>query len=104
MWDMNHVLTAIAAKRLTRLIVDDKITEDLREAWFDKFPPETTKLGYLVSCTKCTSMWSALIAVALSRTPLKFVVTSLALSEIVILAAQVEDRYLQEQTDMMGFN
>ena len=102
---MNHVAAAIAAKRLTRLVVDDKITEDLREAWFDKFPPETTKLGYLVSCKKCTSFWASAVTIALSySTAARPLVYALALSEIVILADRFEDRFLAEETDMMGFN
>lgn len=94
----------VAAKRITRLVVEDKITEDLREAWFEKFPPETTKLGYLVSCKKCTSFWAAAVSVAVASTPLRPLLTALALSEIVILADRAEDRYLAEKTDMMGFN
>lgn len=101
---MKHVVTAFAAKRLTRLVVDDKIAEDVREAWFDRFPPEETKLGYLVSCKKCTSFWTAALAYALSHTPVRPLLFALAISEIVILAEEAEDRYLIEETDMMGFN
>lgn len=101
---MNHLIAAIAAKRLTRLIVDDKITEDLREAWFDKFPPETSKLGYLVSCKKCTSFWTSALAIAIAKTPAKPLVYALAISEAVIIADRIEDRFLSEETDMMGFN
>lgn len=101
---VNHIVATIAAKRLTRLVVDDKLTEDLREAWFDRFPPETTKLGYLVSCKKCTSMWAAAAALLTARTSAKPLLYALAISELVILLDQAEERFLSEEPDMMGFN
>lgn len=101
---MNLPISALAAKRLTRLVVEDKITEDLRNAWFDKFPPETTKLGYLVSCKICTSVWAAFAMTALQSSKLKFINVALAASEVVILVNKAEDRYLDAPTDMMGFN
>lgn len=101
---MNYLVAAIAAKRLTRLVVDDEITADLRAMWFNRFPPETTKLGYLVSCKKCTSFWTAAASLLLSRTTAMPLLHALAVSEAVIIAGQIEDRFLSEEPDMMGFN
>lgn len=53
----------LAVHRLTRLIVEDEITSDLRNKWYDKHDPGTTKLGYLVSCPWCMSMYVAAGAV-----------------------------------------
>lgn len=54
---------ALAVYRLTKLVIDDKITEDVRNAVWDKYPPESTKVGYLFSCPWCVSMWVGLGAV-----------------------------------------
>lgn len=47
----------LAVYRLTKLVIDDKITEDIREKVWEKFPPDTTKIGYLFSCPWCVSIW-----------------------------------------------
>lgn len=54
----------LATYRLTKLIIDDKLMEDVREAVFEKFPPESTKVGYLFTCPWCVSMWVGLGVVA----------------------------------------
>jgi hypothetical protein len=54
---LNFAKDALAVYRLTKLVIDDKITEDLREAVYAKYPPETTKIGYLFTCPWCVSMW-----------------------------------------------
>lgn len=53
------LLDIVATYRLTRLIVRDEITADLREIVFKRFPPRTSKLGYLLTCTWCISIWAA---------------------------------------------
>lgn len=67
----NNTLTLItdivAVYRLTKLVTDDKLTEDIREAIFSKFPPNSSKLGYLLSCGWCTSIWAGLIVFGLRR-------------------------------------
>lgn len=50
---------ALATYRLTRLITTDTITEDLREKVWDRYPPESTKLGYLLTCDHCASVYAA---------------------------------------------
>lgn len=47
----------LAVKRLTKLVQDDYITEPLRDKFYKKFPPNTSKVGYLVSCPWCLSIW-----------------------------------------------
>lgn len=55
----NATLTALATYRVTRLIVEDEITSDLRDKVHSKFPPESTKIGYLFTCPWCISMYVA---------------------------------------------
>lgn len=50
---------ALATYRLTRLITTDTITEPLREKLWEHYPPETTKLGYIPTCTHCSSVYAA---------------------------------------------
>lgn len=83
-------LDVLATKRVTRLVVDDKVTEDVRELVWKRFPPESTKLGYLVTCYACTSVWSA--AVVRSGVLPRWARDILALSEAVLtLQRIVED-------------
>jgi hypothetical protein len=56
---VTFVIDALAAYRLTRLVVEDEITSDLRDLVWRKFDPGTTKVGYLLTCPHCTSVWVA---------------------------------------------
>lgn len=58
------LLLAAATIRLCRLIIEDQITEPLRERIWKRYPPATT-LGYLLTCYWCTSIWIAAILVIL---------------------------------------
>lgn len=56
---------ALAVHRLTRLVVDDEVSAPLRE-WAQGAKEDTpvawrerTRLGYLVACPWCVSMWAA---------------------------------------------
>lgn len=53
------VLGALAVHRLTRLVVDDKITEPLRERVTGAGDDEPEGLAYFVTCPWCVSMWVA---------------------------------------------
>lgn len=55
-----------AAWRITRLIVDDEITAELRDAVRDRFG-EDHKLTYLVNCPFCVSVWAGLAVMVLPR-------------------------------------
>lgn len=62
------VLLDIAATvRLTRLIIADEITSDMRDLIWLKFPARTTKLGYLFTCYWCASIWAGLVIFGLRR-------------------------------------
>ncbi len=84
------VATALATKRMTRLIVDDTVLDEVRDAIWAKYPPETSKLGYLISCHACSSTWAA--ALVTSRLIPPFMRNVLALSESALLLQAVEER------------
>lgn len=87
-------VSALATYRLTRLITTDEIFSDLRVKWWKKHPPET-KLGYVITCDWCTSIYAA-SALQISRmiaprttTALE---TMLALSAVAgLVAAHTDD-------------
>lgn len=59
-------LVALAARRLVTIAVDDEIARPLREKLWERFPPETSKLGYASACRKCSAVWASVIAIGLA--------------------------------------
>lgn len=57
---------ALATFRITRLVTTDEITRPLREKLWDRYPPESTRIGYLVSCDHCTGIYAAAAVSALT--------------------------------------
>lgn len=54
---MNTLAThVLATSRLTRLVIDDKITEPIRNRLHDLNSPT---LSYLITCPWCVSIWAA---------------------------------------------
>lgn len=56
---LQFVILGLATYRVTRLFTRDMITARLRDAFWAKFPPESTYLGYLSTCEWCFSFWIA---------------------------------------------
>ena len=54
---LDLVILILAVHRLTRLIVEDTITERLREKIWKKSPAYENGIGYLVTCWWCVSLW-----------------------------------------------
>jgi hypothetical protein len=52
------VIDIAAVYRLTKLATHDVILQDIREKIWEKFPPESTKIGYLTTCPWCMSIWA----------------------------------------------
>lgn len=52
-------ITALATYRLSRLAIEDEITAEVREKVWKVFPPEKSKVGYLLTCYWCTSIYAA---------------------------------------------
>lgn len=96
---LKFAVLALATRRAVTLITDDKITEGVRESIIQRFPPETNRFGYLVTCRKCSSVWAGLGIVLLSRADNPFtrmMVQALALSEVTIIS----DMYIRRELDM----
>lgn len=88
------IVLALAVFRVTRLVTTDYITEPIRNFIWKRFPPESTKTGYLFTCDWCTSIWvSSLFAIPYTIVPTETVAVSLipALSAVAsIIAARVD--------------
>jgi hypothetical protein len=91
---LEFTILALATYRFTRLITRDVIMEGFRNWWWTKFPPESKKLGYLLTCEWCLSIWTAslffLCFIITSVTVI--VVVPLALSAIAGLLTAYEDK------------
>lgn len=57
------LVTVLATRRVTRLVVEDSITEGLRR----RVSETNATLDELVSCTMCTSFWAAALVVCLPQ-------------------------------------
>lgn len=59
---------ALAVHRLTKLVIDDHITEPLRNKVYERFgDPSESKISYLVGCPWCVSVYMGL-GVSVART------------------------------------
>ena len=82
--------TYLATRRITTLMTSDKITEPAREWVWKHHGPEETRTGYVFTCRKCSSVWAAGAALALSTVPGGgSLIRVLALSEASILTDAV---------------
>jgi hypothetical protein len=62
---LDAIIDAAATHRLTKLVIDDFITEPLREKVFEKFgDPSESKVSYLITCPWCVSFWAGAGVVA----------------------------------------
>jgi hypothetical protein len=59
------IIDIVATWRLTKLVMEDKITEDLREFIYEHFP--SSKLSYLIGCPWCVSIWAGIAIFAIRR-------------------------------------
>jgi hypothetical protein len=82
------VLLGLATYRLTRLFTRDEILSGFRDWFWEKYPPETKKLGYVLTCEWCLSIWVASL-LQLSRIIIPLV---LAMSAIAGLLTAHEDK------------
>lgn len=80
----NTAITALATYRVTKLLIEDEITEPVRSRIQEKFPPESTKIGYLTTCPWCVSVWVALPVYFLPKS----VKTALAASAVTGLVSE----------------
>lgn len=64
---LSLLLDIIAVYRITKLIIDDEILHEFREKVWEKYPPESTKIGYLITCPWCTSIWAGIVIFTLRK-------------------------------------
>lgn len=79
------IILALATTRLTLLITTDTLTEPVRQKIWERFPPEKSRYGYLITCNWCSSFYAATLVAGMYRItekPTVFVSTILALSFI----------------------
>lgn len=88
------IIICLASYRITRLLTRDVITEGFRNWYWKKFPPESTKLGYLLTCEWCLSIWVASVmwGFAMITTVTLAVATVFAISAVVGLLTAYEDK------------
>lgn len=90
----NDLLIFPATVRLTKLILEDYITEPIRDKVWSKYPADT-KIGYLFTCPWCMSIWSAASLSLLSKVSprtSKVVNTVLTASLLTGYADRIESR------------
>ena len=95
MTPVQAAIRGLATYRLTRFLVRDELAAPLREAVWSRYPPETSKVGYLLTCEWCTSIWagSALqISHMIAPRTTTAVETVLAASAVAGLLTAHEDR------------
>lgn len=58
------IVLALASYRITRLLIQDEILSPIRDKIWNKWPPETNKITYLLTCYWCLGAWiSAIVTV-----------------------------------------
>jgi hypothetical protein len=87
------VVMALAVARLTGLVTEDKITEGLRSRILSRFD-EDSRLGYLITCPWCVSIYLAAVAAPLvwwhSGNPVVMIpAIALAFAQIAGMAASI---------------
>lgn len=60
------VVDVLATYRLTKLVIDDELTADLREKAFEHLNPDG-KIAYLLTCPWCVSFWAGLTIFSLRQ-------------------------------------
>lgn len=63
---VNLFVDIAATYRLTKLVLDDRITEDLRNKIYEKFPRDS-KIAYFIGCPWCVSIWAGAVIFTLRK-------------------------------------
>lgn len=85
------LVDVLATHRITRFVTEDQLFEPVRKLVWKRFDPETTKIGYFVTCPHCVSIWAAgVVVLARSVTPDRWdkIARVLALSAVAGLVAE----------------
>lgn len=83
-------IDALAVHRATRLITEDELTRPLRERIHASHPPASSRVGYVLTCPYCASIYAA-FAISLTHIPqirfLRIFVYSLAIADVTAILA-----------------
>lgn len=60
---LHAVILTLASYRLSRLVVQDTLLAPFRDRVWDRYPPETHRIGYLLTCFWCTSFYTSSLVV-----------------------------------------
>ena len=91
----DFIILALATYRATRLVIEDEIFYSLRNKIFNRFPPESSKIGYLFTCPWCASIWLGLGFVSwytINADTARFFAVALGLSAVAGLLTAYENR------------
>lgn len=88
------VILGLATYRITRLFTRDAILESFRNWVWSKRSPDKSKIGYLLTCEWCLSIWiaSLLVVSAMITSATVVVATVFALSAVAGLLTAYEDK------------
>lgn len=95
--NLDPVTTVLAAARLTSLIAEDELTQPVRNVvddWAQVAPDNIlrNRLAYLVSCSRCVSVWAGAAVLLAQVVPVaRPLVKALALSQAALGALTVLD-------------
>jgi len=91
---IEFVILGLATFRITRLATRDTIFESARNKFWRRFPPETSKIGYLLTCEWCLSVWvGSLVVISAMIIPVTvYVYAVFAVSALAGLLTAYEDK------------
>lgn len=58
---LDFVLLSLASFRVTRFVIKDFLFDSVRQWIWNRFPPESTKIGYWFTCPWCVGFWASLV-------------------------------------------
>lgn len=89
---MSLIVATLAVARVTRFLVDDRLSDFYRRWVVNKWGPDS-KPSYLVHCPWCTSIWIALIIMpAAALWPNIWVITAFSIPAASMVAGLLIDR------------
>lgn len=80
---LRFISDILAVYRLTKMIMEDRITLEFRDWYWNRFP-SNTKMGFLLTCPWCVSIWAAIIVVGARKA---FPETGDILSKVLAMSA-----------------
>lgn len=80
------VTGALATYRITRLMTEDELTRPVREKVWESRPPESSRLGYILTCEHCSAVYAAGAVTALATGASRYAPRPVQLVSNVLLA------------------